>query len=55
LIGSTRTRQGLDVHAWLDEKQYQKGRKIKESELAELRITPNKLHSNWNYEIHPRT
>jgi len=34
LIGSTRTREGLEVHAWLDENEYQKGRKVTTSEFA---------------------
>jgi transposase len=53
LIGSTRTREGLDVHAWLDEKDYQKGRKVAIREFAELQIKPNRFHGEWNYEIHP--
>jgi transposase len=54
LVGSTRTREGLEVHAWLDEQHYQKGRKVADSELDDLYITPNTFHGEWNYEIHPR-
>jgi hypothetical protein len=54
LIGSTRTREGLQVHAWLDERDYQKGRKVTKAEFAELHIKPNRFHGEWNYEIHPR-
>ena len=54
LIGATRTREGLDVHAWLDDARYEKGRKITNAEMAELHIKPNKFHGEWNYEIHPR-
>jgi transposase len=54
LIGSTRTCDGLEVHAWLDEKHYAKGRKIADAQLDELHIRPNAFHSDWNYEIHPR-
>jgi hypothetical protein len=54
LIGSTRTQQGLEVHAWLDENTYEKGRKVAEAEMSELRITRNTFHGDWNYEIHPR-
>ena len=54
LIGSTRTREGLDVHAWLDEKEYQKGRKVTKSQLDELHLKPSKFHPEWNYEIYPR-
>jgi transposase len=54
LIGSTRTREGLEVHAWLDEKNYPKGRKVADAELDELYIKPNAFQGEWNYEIHPR-
>jgi len=54
LIGSTKTKQGLDVHAWLDEKKYEKGRKITDEELQDVYIKRNKFHGEWNYEIHPR-
>jgi transposase len=54
LIGSTRTREGLEVHAWLDEKTYHKGCKVADSELDEVYIKPNAFQGEWNYEIHPR-
>ncbi len=55
LIGATRTKEGLEVHAWLDEGTYQKGRKVADSEFGELYIVPNAFQGGWNYEIHPRT
>jgi hypothetical protein len=54
LIGSTRTSEGLEVHAWLDERTYEKGRKVTPREFEELHIKPNNFHGEWNYEIHPR-
>lgn len=54
-IGHTTTSAGLEVHAWLDESTYQKGRKVTDEELAECHIKPNQFHGEWNYEIHPRT
>jgi hypothetical protein len=54
LIGSTRTTQGLEVHAWLDERDYPKGRKVTDTEFAELHIRRNKFQGDWNYEIHPQ-
>jgi len=51
LIGSTRTRTGLEVHAWLDKKQYEKSRKITDGQLAEVRIKRNAFHGEWNYTI----
>ena len=54
LIGKTTTRQGLDVHAWLDEATYRKGVKVSNEKLAESIIKPDKFHGEWNYEIWPR-
>jgi hypothetical protein len=53
-IGATTTETGLEVHAWIDEGTYEKGRKVSDEELAECNIKPNKYHGEWNYEIHPR-
>jgi hypothetical protein len=54
-IGATTTETGLDVHAWLDEGDYEKGRIVSDEDLAECIIKPNKYHGEWNYEIHPHT
>lgn len=54
LIGSTTTEEGLEVHAWLDSESYEKGRKVSDQELSEVRIKRNTFHGEWNYEIHPR-
>ena len=53
-IGATTTETGLEVHAWLDENQYEKGRKVSEEELAACNIKRSPYHGEWNYEIHPR-
>lgn len=53
LIGSTRTKEGLEVHAWLDEREYQKSRKITDEQLLSVRIQRNKFHGEWNYTILP--
>ena len=53
-IGATTTKTGLEVHAWLDEGVYEKGRKVSDEEFAECDIRVNKYHGEWNYEIHPR-
>lgn len=55
LIGSTRTSQGLEIHAWLDEREYPKGRKVSDAEFQELHIRRNKFQGDWNYEIHPQS
>lgn len=54
LIGRTRTSEGLEVHAWLDESTYQKGIKVTDDQLAECVIKRNSFHGDWNYEIRPR-
>jgi len=54
LIGATRTREGLEVHAWLDQRHYQKARKVTQQQIDDIYIIPHKFHGEWNYEIHPR-
>jgi transposase len=54
LIGATRTSTGLEVHCWLDEDHYEKGRKITKAEMNELFIKRDAFHGEWNYELHPR-
>lgn len=53
LIGSTKTESGLEVHAWLDESEYQKSKKVSDDKLAEVVIKRNKFHGEWNYQILP--
>ena len=53
-IGATTTETGLEVHAWLDESAYEKGRTVSDEKLAECCIKPHEYHGEWNYEIHPR-
>jgi transposase len=53
-IGATTTDAGLEVHAWLDEGTYEKGRKVSDQELADCNIKQSQYHGEWNYEIHPR-
>ncbi len=55
LISATTTEEGLEVHAWLDERKYEKGREVSDADLAEVYIKRNKFHGDWNYEIHPRS
>jgi len=53
LIAATTTIKGLDVHAWLDEASYEKGKKIPDSQLADVRIRRDAFHGEWNYQILP--
>ncbi len=53
LIGSTKTKEGLEVHAWLDKGEYEKSKKISDDLLAEVQIKRNAFHGEWNYQILP--
>jgi Rhodopirellula transposase DDE domain len=53
-ISNTKTTEGLEVHVWLDESSYKKGRKVSNQDLDECIIYRNKFHGEWNYEIRPR-
>jgi transposase len=55
LIGNTKTREGLEVHAWLDQKQYLKARTVTDVQLLEVNMVRNKFHGEWNYTILPET
>lgn len=54
LIGATTSKTGLEVHAWLDQKRYEKSKKVTESELTEVQIQRNDFHGEWNYQILPK-
>lgn len=53
LIGGTRTKTGLRVHARLDTKSYLRGEKISEEMMARVHIQPHEVHPQWNYTIAP--
>lgn len=54
LIASTTTRKGLVVKAEIDTHEYQTKLKVTDEELAQVRITRNAFHGDWNYTISPR-
>jgi hypothetical protein len=54
LIASTTTQSGLIVKAALDTTQYETKIKVSNYEFANLRLTPNAFHGDWNYTISPR-
>lgn len=54
LVSSTKTEEGLEVHCQLDQKDYPKGRKITDQQIADMNIRRNAFHGEWNYEIRPR-
>jgi hypothetical protein len=53
LIGSTRTRSGLQVKALLDTRDYQTGRKVSPKEMKALRLRGHAFHPDWNYTLLP--
>jgi len=54
LIRGTKTKTGLKVYAMLNEKNYEKGKKISDEQLASINIRTHSLHPKWNYTISPR-
>ena len=53
LIAATTTTTGLTVRCELDENLYPKGIAISDQEMADLNITRDAFHGEWNYTIHP--
>ena len=54
LIGATTTDAGLKVECALDERTYEKGRKVTDAEMEALDMTGDTFHPEWNYTIKPR-
>lgn len=50
-IRNTKTKKGLEIFACLDDKEYKKGRKFSDQEMAEIPIKYHSLYPNWNYTI----
>lgn len=55
LIGTTRTRSGLQVKAMLDTRTYEKGQKISSQQIQNLSLHGHSFHPDWNYTISHRT
>ena len=53
-IRGTTTENGLEVRAEIIEKEYAKGQKVSEAEMAELNLKPAAVYPTWNYTIAPR-
>jgi hypothetical protein len=54
LIASTTTRTGLIVKAALDTNRYDTAVKVTDEQLRRLRLTPERFHGDWNYQLTPR-
>lgn len=55
LIANTTTSAGLIVKAALDTNHYDTEIKVRDEELAGLRLDRHEFHGDWNYTISPRT
>ena len=53
LIGATTNRTGLTVRAALDQRQYPKGVKVSDEEMAALHLAPHPFQGDWNYTLRP--
>ena len=53
-IRDTTTQTGLKVKALLLDREYQKGIKVSDKEIATLNLTRRSVCPNWNYVIKPR-
>jgi transposase len=53
LISATSTSSGLTITALLDEKIYEKGKKVSDEEFEKIKIERDEFHGEWNYKIKP--
>lgn len=53
LIANTTTQKGLSVKAKADKRQYEKGLKVTDEELKNIKLKPSEFKGNWNYTICP--
>ncbi len=55
LIRSTTTKNGLKVKSALDCSKYPIGRKVTDDEFAQINLSRDEFHGEWNYTISPAT
>jgi Rhodopirellula transposase DDE domain len=53
LIGATTTKEGLRVSAQMDWETYEKGIKITDEQIKQVRLVGASFHPEWNYMILP--
>ena len=53
LIANTTTAKGLKVQTSLDTNIYPTGIKVSDEEMADVNLSPDDFHGDWNYTIHP--
>jgi hypothetical protein len=54
LIAATTTRKGLKVQSGPDRGSYPTGIKVRDRDMAQINLRPDKFHGDWNYEIVPQ-
>jgi len=54
LISNTRTTAGLKIKAMPTRKTYPTGIEVPASEMAQLNLTPDDFHGDWNYSFQPQ-
>ena len=54
LIANTTPEAGLEIQAALDLHSYQTGVKVSDEELAQVKLTKDRFHGEWNDTISPR-
>ena len=54
LISHAGTSKGLTIRAELDESDYPTGKTVSDEQLADLRITRESFHGEWNYSFSPQ-
>ena len=55
LIAGTTAAKGLTVTCRLDRRHYPVGRRVSNTDIARVNLTPHTLHGEWNYVITPHT
>jgi len=53
LIARTTTTTGLHIKACLDKDEYPTGIKVKDAAMADINLTTDEFHGEWNYTIAP--
>jgi len=54
LIAATKTSTGLKIRCQLDKRNYVKGIKVSDAQMAKIKIEHDEFHGEWNYTIRPR-
>ena len=54
LISHTKTKTGLKITAVLDQNRYEKGIKVSDQEMQQIKLRKHTWHGEWNYTISPK-